>query len=471
MSQKVIIERVSVRGATPFLGLADNDDPTSTKIYSRCGDDVMDWLCAAWRTRYNAYRSRRSKYGANKELLPLGSWVDNRTEKEARASQSWLAAVPTLLLESPQQVENSHWFASVARRQTLRKQGKNPGKMPRFRSKTRDDDIFTVWFNGGRNATFQQVNKNHGIIFITGQNPKDYRRPGEGQRFAIRLHVRVSEPIRPYTSIQVNWTAKTLVFTNKPRAITRTGDDVTGIDLGVANAIATDDGRLLRLPLDKLTAIDKEIRRRQKAQARAVKESPHPTAREYRKAGVSRRFADHDAQIARLNRKATNIVRDCHEKWSLDLARTSSVIYAEDLHLADMSTRSRAIPDPLRPGAYLPNGQSAKRGLNRVLRGARLGQLTTLLEDKASRAGGAFIKVDPRNTSRYCHHCGHVSPDNRKSQAVFECVRCGHRAHADTHAAINIKLRGLRDYPWGGQSHAEQSGQTQGEGTADPVLA
>lgn len=27
MSQKVRIERVDVRGATPFLGLSDNDDP------------------------------------------------------------------------------------------------------------------------------------------------------------------------------------------------------------------------------------------------------------------------------------------------------------------------------------------------------------------------------------------------------------------------------------------------------------
>ena len=33
--------------------------------------------------------------------------------------------------------------------------------------------------------------------------------------------------------------------------------------------------------------------------------------------------------------------------------------------------------------------------------------------------------------------------ENRDSQAVFHCVKCGHKANADTNAAMNILGRAL----------------------------
>lgn len=53
----------------------------------------------------------------------------------------------------------------------------------------------------------------------------------------------------------------------------------------------------------------------------------------------------------------------------------------------------------------------------------------------------AVVFVDPRNTSRTCHECGHTDTGNRESQAVFQCQRCGHTAHADINAARNILER------------------------------
>jgi putative transposase len=50
---------------------------------------------------------------------------------------------------------------------------------------------------------------------------------------------------------------------------------------------------------------------------------------------------------------------------------------------------------------------------------------------------------DPRFTSQQCHVCGHTAADNRDSQAVFRCKRCGHADHADANAARNILARGL----------------------------
>jgi len=68
-------------------------------------------------------------------------------------------------------------------------------------------------------------------------------------------------------------------------------------------------------------------------------------------------------------------------------------------------------------------------------------QLREFLVYKAQRAGIALVFVDPRNTSRTCNRCGYVDKRNRRSQAEFSCLRCGHHAHADRNAARNLADR------------------------------
>ena len=62
---------------------------------------------------------------------------------------------------------------------------------------------------------------------------------------------------------------------------------------------------------------------------------------------------------------------------------------------------------------------------------------------KAADAGRHIEAVDPRNTSRTCSSCGHCEKANRQTQALFRCRSCGHEAHADTNAAVNILRAGL----------------------------
>lgn len=52
-----------------------------------------------------------------------------------------------------------------------------------------------------------------------------------------------------------------------------------------------------------------------------------------------------------------------------------------------------------------------------------------------------LVPLDPRNTSRTCPPCGHVSGENRATQEKFECVKCGHTANADTVGALNVAVR------------------------------
>lgn len=74
-------------------------------------------------------------------------------------------------------------------------------------------------------------------------------------------------------------------------------------------------------------------------------------------------------------------------------------------------------------------------------------QLRQFISYKAKLAGVPVVLVDPRNTSRTCNRCGFVSKRNRKSQAEFSCIRCGHKAHADITAARNLATRGAVTRP------------------------
>jgi putative transposase len=77
-----------------------------------------------------------------------------------------------------------------------------------------------------------------------------------------------------------------------------------------------------------------------------------------------------------------------------------------------------------------------KRGLNRKIRRQGWGLLVAPLHHKAQ---GRLEFVPPVYASQRCSHRGHVAPENRKSQAVFQCVACGAGPrNADVNAARNI---------------------------------
>ena len=81
-------------------------------------------------------------------------------------------------------------------------------------------------------------------------------------------------------------------------------------------------------------------------------------------------------------------------------------------------------------------------GLNKAILDQGWFEFRRQLDYKLAWNGGLLIAVPPQNTSRTCPVCGHVSADNRKTQAVFRCVACGYEGHADHVGAMNILARG-----------------------------
>lgn len=181
-----------------------------------------------------------------------------------------------------------------------------------------------------------------------------------------------------------------------------------GVDRGVANTFSLSTGEHFQMP-----DLSKAIRARKRAQralARARKGSQ-------RRRNAKLRVARHSAHIAA---KRTHWL---HER-STEIARRYGVVTMEALRIPNMTAAGRG-----------------KRGLNRSILEQGWGEFARQLEYKLAERGGRVEYVNPAYTSQACSACGCIARENRKSQAAFLCIECGHSDHADTNAAINILRR------------------------------
>jgi len=69
-------------------------------------------------------------------------------------------------------------------------------------------------------------------------------------------------------------------------------------------------------------------------------------------------------------------------------------------------------------------------------------ELIGFIEYKCARYDISVIFVDPRDTSKMCSRCGHVSRSNRPDQSHFRCTECGYQTNADRNASLNIAAKG-----------------------------
>ena len=126
-----------------------------------------------------------------------------------------------------------------------------------------------------------------------------------------------------------------------------------------------------------------------------------------------------------LTRRLANRQRaaDWQHQVSHYLSTQADTVVVEDLNTKGMSAK----------------GGSRKRGLNREI----LATGWRGLRDKLSYKVARLVEVPAAYTSQTCSECGHTAAENRKSQANFACVRCGHEANADHNAALNIRASGI----------------------------
>ena len=443
MSQKVRINGVKHTGASVFFGVDHCGNPRWTRNPER----IMVWLCDGWRTRFNQRREQRPRnIPVKDEAGGIVDWVkeplggpdvaDLLSDREARLRCSWMAGIPAPILSSTDRIENTEWSAGLKRKKTV------GGRIPGFKSRHRGLG-FVCWRNASKtgNALFHQTGRKSGVVVITGMNPSQWRKSGEKLHWRIVIHVRVSQPIRPYTSVHVDWTNRTLVFVNMPLPLPRTGGGVIGLDRGCVHTLASSDGTFMDMPKPSKA----ELKRLKYLQRKMARQDRANEARGGRTAKLaSKRRQKTLSQFNALQGRIVRRRNDWIEKTTTRLAQKNILIAMEDLDVKAMTRRPKPKPDPARPGHYLPNGAKAKAGLNRSILGNNWSRLMKRLQDKMGANGGNLVVVPSAYTSQTCHECGHAASENRESQAVFRCVKCGYQANADVNAAKNILGRALR---------------------------
>ena len=197
--------------------------------------------------------------------------------------------------------------------------------------------------------------------------------------------------------------------------------DAIGVDMGIARFATLSDGSFYA-PLNSFKRHETALRKAQQAMSRKTK--------------FSNNWKQAKAKVQRIHSRIGNARRDYLHKTSTAISQNHAMVCIEDLQVRNLS--KSAAGNTEKPGKQV----QAKSGLNKSILDQGWFEFRRQLDYKLAWKGGHLIAVPPRNTSRTCPCCGHVSADNRQTQARFACVECGFEENADVVGAINVLRAG-----------------------------
>lgn len=202
-----------------------------------------------------------------------------------------------------------------------------------------------------------------------------------------------------------------------------TATSAIGIDLGLVRFATLSDGKHLE-PLDSFRKHEKRLANYQRRMSRKVK--------------FSKNWHKARRRVQKIHTRIANARKDFLHKFTTEISKNHAMIAIEDLQVRNMSKSAKGSSEA--PGKNV----TAKSGLNKAILDQGWFEFRRQLEYKLDWNGGRLVAVPAQYTSQTCPACGHVSADNRKTQARFVCVDCGHEENADVVGARNILARGYR---------------------------
>jgi putative transposase len=239
-----------------------------------------------------------------------------------------------------------------------------------------------------------------------------------------------------------------LFKTNQTTEFIPTWDNSMGID-----AVLQGDDYLATSEGEKLPSL-KPLRKNQaKLDRISVKRNKRKRGSKSRRK-LAKREAKQHQKIARSR-------KDFQYKTAHKLVRTGKkFFFYEDLNLKGLTRRNKTKQDE--NGSYLPNGQSAKSGLNKSWADGAFGQFFEILQRIAAKAGANAISQNPQYTSMILSY---------RNEIIF--TGCSIREYwdekntlmvdRDINAAVNLKRLGLGIFP----SIKRRSGKIDIVGTMD----
>jgi putative transposase len=217
-----------------------------------------------------------------------------------------------------------------------------------------------------------------------------------------------------------------------PEQIIPTWDNSIGLD-----AVLHEDVYLATSEGEKLPSL-KPLRKNQAKLDRILTKRNQRRRKSKARRKLAKKEAKQHQKIARSR-------KDFHYKTAHKLVRTGAkFFFHEDLNLKGLTKRNKVKQDE--DGKYLPNGQSAKSGLNKSWQDAAFGQFFTTLDYIAGKAGAVVISQKPAYTSMVLSY---------RNELIF--TDCSIRDYwdeqnslivdRDINAAINLKRLGLGIFP------------------------
>ena len=294
------------------------------------------------------------------------------------------------------------------------KNGENPG-YPRFQGRNRYDSFTYPDGAGWKLTREEQGKKLKGTLHLTkiGESKIILHRPIIGKIKTVTIKREVDE-----------WYVTFSCEVEEPEKLPTSYEDV-GIDLGVTHLATLSNGEMIEHPRYYRKA-QKVLEQRQQALSR-------------KKRGSHRRDKARKA-VAKAHRKIASQRKDFQHKAAKKLVERYQVLVFEDIQTGNLTRKPKPKQDE--NGTYLPNGASAKGGLNKSILDACWSQFVQVCTYKAVWAGRTLIKVDPKFTSQVCSGCGQVRKKDLSER--WHSCDCGTELDRDVNAAINILERGRR---------------------------
>jgi len=294
-------------------------------------------------------------------------------------------------------------------------------------------------FNSGRKTKINFPN------FKKKSNKQSYRLPN--QKFNLKdnkirlekigyVNIIIDRPIpenSKFISVTItknpsNQYFVSILIEHKTKHFSKTGKEV-GVDVGLKQFITQSDELIIGNPRYFRNS-QKKLSRLQQRLNKKVKGSTRRSRTRFK--------------VTRLYQKITNQRDWFLHNESLRLVRDYDKIYVEDLNIKGLSTRCKPKQDE--NGKYLPNGQSAKSGLNKSIDDASWSKFFNMLEYKSNWYGKELIKIGRfEPSSKTCSNCGTIKSDLTLNDRVFNCPVCGLSMDRDLNAAINIKALGVNN--------------------------
>jgi putative transposase len=365
---------------------------------------VFNDALAYCQRQYEAGEKRPSGYDLQKRLPAL------------KAEFPWLAEADSQSLKQTcKDLDGAynHFFRRV-------KNGETPG-FPRFKSKHRGDATYTA-------TAATSIALERGRLKLPKAGRVRCRGGREWEGKIKRATVRQTPAGKYYATVLID------DGRDLPAQPT-TNLTPLGIDVGCKTEGFTH--QFAALSTGEIITAPAEYKRQMKRLRRASR-------RLARKQKGSANRAKQKRCVAQLHERISAVRRDFLHKLTHRLTCENQALAVEDLNVKGMMAKPKPIPDPAKPGSFLPNGASRKRGLSRSLASASLGEFFRQLDYKCAWRGVTLLKVGRwEPSSKRCSCCGEINTDLTLADRWWQCPACGAELHRDINAAMNIAARAV----------------------------